>query len=445
MAGVINRAVGADGIIAFQDRENPEKFEYFPSSVQSVLGDTMESFLCQYYGIGGKPQWVQAGNNSYLNLAGGIVQGKVRFDATKKQLEAIKEEISRVYKIDDAVLTPVILSDTKAQPVFAQGAAGLGGNSKYGFPDGFSVGESFNFNIDSGNSLFAQLIAARTVGSNNAPASPTIGMNIRGKLQLYGEPFKARLTADLSQVWEYTRTQVDAAARIGWFNFSGSFDKIAQDLQKNSIIKMEFIEGRADSEFGLQLLESTKVVFEAINNQITSGEGMFRFEPNPDPQEPKDPEKSWLAELAPYSVGINTSFASNSFSQSIAFEQEVDFTGIKTIEVSSSMNLGVLCSSTTENMFMDVTRNENGCITAQKAEKLGLRIAKEIAAKEAKIQDYEERLLDGKIDLKTYEALVAMLNNRMLTEVHDNDRRSPEDMIREVEDYVFHNFCKRVA
>ena len=445
MAGVINRVVGASGVIAFQDRENPEKFEYFPSSVQSVLGDTMESFYCQYYGVGGKPQWVQAGNNNYLNLAGGIVQGKMRFDATKEQLEALRKEISRIYQIDEAVLVPVILSDTKAQPVFAQGASGLGGNSEYAFPTGVSVGESFNFNIDSGNSLFAQLIASRTAASDNAPVAPTIGMNVRGKLQLYGEPFKAHLKADLKQVWEYTRDQVDVGAKIGWFNFSSKFDQIAQDLQKNNIIEMDFVEGRADSEFGLQLLESTKVVFEAINNQITSGEGMFRFEPNPDPQEPNDPGKSWFADLAPWSVGINMSFIRNSFEQSIQFEQTVEFTGIKTIEVSSSMNLGVLCGSKTQDMFMDVTLNENGCITTQKADELERRITKEVAAKEAKIEQYERDLIEGRIDLPKYEALIAMLNNRMLTESHNQDPRSAEDMIREVEDYVFNHFGKRAA
>ena len=38
MAGVINRVVGASGVIAFQDRENPEKFEYFPSTDCTLLG-----------------------------------------------------------------------------------------------------------------------------------------------------------------------------------------------------------------------------------------------------------------------------------------------------------------------------------------------------------------------------------------------------------------------
>jgi hypothetical protein len=436
MAGVINRAVTAKGVIAFQDRQNPRLFEYFPGNGEAVLGDTLKSFDCSYYGIGKKPQWVQAGPGNYLDLAGGVVSGQMRFDATQDQLAALREEIGRIYEIDDAQLVPIILNEASAKPVFAQGVADLGGNSKYGFPSTVALGSTFNFNIDSGNSLFPQLIAGLNKNSDGVN-SPTIGMNISGKLQLYGEPFEARLHADLKQVWEYVRDQVDVKTSLGWFNLTSHFDRIAQDLQRESIIQMEFIEGRADSEFGLQLLESTKKVFEAINAQITAGEGMFRFEPNPDPQEPKDPEKSWFASLAPWSVGVNLSFIRNSFKQSITFDQTVKFQGLFTIPVSSSFNLGVICSRTTEDMFHDVTLGEAGCITPQKSHDLQGRIGKEVAAKEKKIQEYEDKLLHGMIDLKTYEKLVAMLNTRMLTEQHESDRRSVEDILREVERYAY--------
>jgi hypothetical protein len=437
MAGVINRPVAAKGIIAFQDRENPVKFEYFPSSGQAVLGDTLESFDCSYYGIGGTPQWVQTGPMKYLDLAGGVVSGKVRFDATEEQLKAITDEIGRIYEIDDPELVPVILQETKAQPVFAQGVAGLGGNSKYSFPEQVNVGSSLNFNIDSGNSLFPQLIAGLNRSGDEAQSAPTVGMNISGKLQLYGEPFEARLRADLKQVWEYVRDQVDVGAQLGWFNLSSRFDKIAQDLQRESIIQMEFIQGRADSTFGLQLLESTKVVFEAINAKITSGEGMFRFEPNPTPQEPKDPDKSWFASLAPWSVGLNMSFVRNSFKQSITFDQRVRFQGIFTIPVTSSFNLGVVCSSSTQNMFHDVTLGKNGCITPEKVKALQTRISKEVAAKNTRIEDYTQRLLDGKITLQTFETLVAMLNTIMLTEQGPQDTRSVEEMVQEIENRAF--------
>jgi hypothetical protein len=432
MAGVINRPVAAKGIIAFQDKENPETFEYFPSGARAVLGETLNSFEATYYGIGGTPQWVQAGSGIYLNLAGGIVSGQLRFDATEEQLEALKEEIGRVYEIDDPSLVPVRLFESSAQPVFAEGVANLGGNSSYTFPDSISVGEQFNFNIDSGNSLFAQLIASQRTTGSEGPDSPVLGMNIKGNLQLYGEPFEARIKADLSQVWEYVRDQVEVDVRFGWVNLGSDFDSIAQNLQKENIIEVEYIEGRADSEFGLQLLESTKMVFEAINAQITAGEGMFRFEPNPDPQEPKE-KGSWLADLAPWSVGVNMSFIRNSFKQSITFDETVRFQGIFTLPVHSSVNLGVVCGADTKNMFYDMTLAENGCITTSKIEKLQERISREVQAKEEKIEEYEQRLLDGKIDLKTYEALVAVLNDRMLTERHQNDSRSVEDILAQVE------------
>jgi hypothetical protein len=438
MAGVINRPVAADGIIAFQDKQNPECFIYFPSSARAILGETLESFQCSYYGIGKEPQWVQAGNNTYLNLAGGVAQGKARFDATKEQKEALAEEISKFYKIQNPQLVPAILKEVKAIPVFAQGVASLGGNSKYNFPEGFSVGESFNFSIDSGNSLFAQLIASMNQ-NKDAPVGPSIGINLSGKLDLYGEPFKAHIKADLKQVWEYTRDQVGVAAKLGWFKIGSEFDKIAQSLVKNNIIQIEFEEGRANSEFGLQLLETTKVVFEAINKQITSGEGMFKFEPNPEPQVPTKPEESWFASLAPWSVAVNMSFIRNSFSQSILFEETISFQGIYTINVHSSMDLGAVCGTKTKDMFMDVTLNENGCITKEKTDAMQKRISTEVAAKEKKIEEYEQRLINGQIDLKTYEALVAMLNTRVLTEIHPNDSRTAEDMLAEAEAYVYHS------
>src|SRR6185437_5230598 len=443
MEGVINRAVAAKGIIGFQVREDPTTFFYFPSSGQAVLGDTLESFKCSYYGIGATPQWVQAGSLKYLDLAGGTVAGKVRFDATKEQLEAITDEINRIYEIDDPELVPVILQETKAQPVFAQGVADLGGNSKYSFPEQVNVGSSFNFNIDSGNSLFPQLIAGLNKNDGQGESAPTIGMNISGKLQLYGEPFEARLRADLKQVWEYVRDQVDVGAQLGWFNLSSRFDKIAQDLQRESIIQMEFIQGRADSTFGLQLLESTKVVFEAINSKIVSGEGMFRFEPNPTPQEPKDPEKSWFASLAPWSVGLNMSFVRNSFKQSITFDQRVKFQGLFTIPVTSSFNLGVTCSASTQNMFFDSTIGKNGCITKEKLTALQARISKEVVAKNIRIEEYTQKLLDGKITLEVFETLVALLNTIMLTEQGPKGARSVEDMLSKIENQAFRLASRR--
>lgn len=434
MAGVINRPVAAAGLIAFQEKENPLQFIYFPSSVQAVIGETIEDFKCQYYGIGEKPQWIQTGSSKFINAAGGTVSGKCKFDATNAQKEALKEEIAKVFEIEDPQLVPAILKDTKAVPVFAKGVADLGGNSKYTFPEGISVGGSFNFNIDSGNSLFAQIIARQDTGQDTT--TPEIGMNISGKLELYGEPFEARIEADLSQVWAYTRDQVNVEANFGWFELGSQFDNIAQDLVKNNIIKITFKQGRADSEFGLQLLESTKKVFEAINAQITSGEGMFRFMPNPDPQVPKDPEKSWMSSLAPFTVGLNMSFVRNSFSQSIKFDQTVSFTGIYTINVHSSMNMGVICNTATQGLFFDLTNNENSCITTKKVDALQKRILKEVIAKETQIQKYMDKLENGIITLATYEALVAQLNTRMLSELHPDSNETAESIIAGIEAYV---------
>jgi hypothetical protein len=88
-------------------------------------------------------------------------------------------------------------------------------------------------------------------------------------------------------------------------------------------------------------------------------------------------------------------------------------------------------------MFHDITLGQNGCITPQKAHDLQVRIGKEVAAREAKIDEYASKLENGIIDLKTFETLIAVLNTRMLTEQHESDRRSVEDILHEIERYAY--------
>ena len=51
MAGCLNRPAAADGVIAYQDYEQPNLFHYFPLRIDSVSGDTLKSFKVDYYGI----------------------------------------------------------------------------------------------------------------------------------------------------------------------------------------------------------------------------------------------------------------------------------------------------------------------------------------------------------------------------------------------------------
>jgi hypothetical protein len=171
---------------------------------------------------------------------------------------------------------------------------------------------------------------------------------------------------------------------------------------------------------------------------------MFRFLPNPDPQEPKDPEKSWFADLAPWSVGLNMSFIRNSFKQSISFDEKVSFQGIYTLRVTSSVNLGLICGPQTKDMFYDVTLAENGCITPKKAEDLQKRIGKEVVAKEAKLTEYE-----GPADRRQDHAGGLRPARRDPQHAHADrvrpraTRAAPRDVVREVEEQALAHVAGR--
>jgi hypothetical protein len=413
MAGVLNKSIAADGVTAYQDHTDPRKFHYMPARIDAVLGETIRDFECKYYGIGAKPNWVHTIGSNWLDVSGGSVSGQAVPDITAAQKQEILKQIQKVYNIDDPFLVPLILNDVKVAPVFAKSAQEMGGNGSATFPNAIQFGNSFNFTIDSGNSLFPQLVARATVGGHATGSD--IGINISGKLKLYGEPWKVRIVADLQQVWSYVRDQVAGDVTLGWFNLGFNYDKIAQELQKKNIVKVTYIEGSGGEDFGRSLLEATRKVFEAINAQIVSGEGMFKFDPNPQPQQPPD-NKSWGASLLPWSVNLNMAFVRNSFNQSIQYDETVSFTGFVDIPVNCSMNLAVLCGPLTKGMFFDATIGKDECITPQKLDDFFQRAHKELAAKNAKLEEYEQALMNGKIDLKTYEQLVAMMNNRTFTE-----------------------------
>lgn len=413
MTGRLSKSVAADGVIAYQDREDPRKFHYMPARIDAVLGETIQQFDVQYYGIGGKANWVKAGDE-WLDISGGVVTGQFTPDITAIQREAILKEIVEAYKVEDPFLTPLLLHDSQVTPVFAKSVQEIGGGGSTDWSETFQYGSSLNFSIDSGNSLFPQLLARSTPGEQTVGSD--IGINFSGKTQLYGEPWKAKITADLSQVWSYVRDQVDSGVSVGWFNLGTAYDQIAQELVKENIIQIEYIEGTGGEEFGRQLLESTKIVFEAINNQIVAGEGMFRFEPNPDPQDPPKHEGSWGASLLPFQVNVNMSFARNSFKQSISFEQEVSFEGLIEIDVNSSMNLAVLCGSQTSHLYYDATLGVYECISTTKINAFFERANKEIAAKNEEIEELWNLFLKGQLTFTEYQESVAMLNNRVLTE-----------------------------
>jgi hypothetical protein len=202
---------------------------------------------------------------------------------------------------------------------------------------------------------------------------------------------------------------------VGWFNIGVDIDKITQELITKGIVRIKYIQGGGGSEFGWQMLNSTKTLFEAINKQVTAGEGLFKFEPNPTPQEPAKGDK-WGGGLLPFTTSVNVSYNSEFFKQSVTFDETVTFEGMMPVRLNSAMNLALPCSPTTEKSFYDLQKMEQGCVTKSKNDGLQRRIVREQEAKRRKIEEYLGNVESGKWTPAQFSAMLALLNTMTLTE-----------------------------
>jgi hypothetical protein len=416
MGAVLNRAVAANGVIAYQDHEQTSLFHYLPARIDARLRETLIEYSVSYFGINKRPYMVQKnGERDGESLVGGVLRGTAVPDITADQRDAINTAINDHFSIPNCRLVPLEVRNTTVQPVFANAYASMGTGSAATFPATVKFGSSFAYTISTGNSLFAQMVASQRAG-DEVGGNSQVGANFTGFVDFYGDPWTATIRCDLSEVWKYTRTQVDAGLSLGWVNLGTDLDKISRALVNEGIVSIKYREGSGGEEFGRQLLETTKTLFEEINKQVTAGEGLFRFEPNPEPQAPPENENSLMASLLPWQAAANLSFGSDTFDQEIRFEQTVSFTGKIEVPVSCSMALALPCSPSTEQFFFDIQENKTGCITPQKSQGLQKRLTDETAAKNDEIKSLYEQLRRREITAKEYADFKAVLNDFTLTE-----------------------------
>jgi hypothetical protein len=413
MSARLTRGTSVDGVIAYQDHVEPSQFHYLPARGDCVLGDTLNNFEVDYWGINAMPYYVQTGND-LINSVGGILSGQARLDISATQRTNIVNQIKQDFGIASPSLLPLSMTDVKVQPVIAQNAVDLGPDGRVTFPgqkagESLQFGQSFVYNISAFNSLFATLAA----GTSNSPVPrPTFGINVYGTVEFIGEPWKAKITCDLSQVWSYTRTQVSASGGWGWFSFGASYDKIVQDLVKNKIIKIEYEEGQGDPGEGRIFLDMAKKIFEAINQQALNGDGFFKFEPNPNPP----PGQSGGGGGWPWSVSLNGGYTSSSFRQSIQFTEEMTYKGRIHVPMGSSMVLAVGCGDGTSKYFQDLQNTKQPCLTQVKLDGLQTRLKAEADAKRKKALEYLQKLEDGIWTPEKYRTMISILKTITLTE-----------------------------
>jgi hypothetical protein len=414
MAPKISSGVAIDGVIAYQDDANPSQWHYIPARADLILDDTLVDFEVIYYGLGASPFFADPGSGITQSLSGGILAGRARIDITNPQRDALIQELKSARGIDNPSLLPLRLTDTEVQPVISRQLLSKE-ISNVDFPKEIILGTTFAYNVGSQGELFPSVIAASD-NSARPVSRPGFAVNVSGNSEFVGDPWKAIITADLSQVWTYVRTKVNASARYGWFSLGkAEYDSITQGLVKDGIVKLDLKEGSLDTEkFGRQIFEMSKVIFESINKAAISGEGFFRFEPNPAPQGfgPSSFSSGWW----PWSVSVNASYTANSFKQTISFREEISYTGRFRIRIPCSMVLAVGCNSSTQSKFRDLQDPAKPCYTTDKYNGWEQRKAKEFNAKAKKSTEYLRRFEDGEIDFTKYQQLIGILSKISLTE-----------------------------
>ncbi len=412
MGAKLSSGTAIDGIAAYQDHSDRQQFHYFPLRGDCILGDTLTDFEVSYWGINSAPYYVDLGGGDIRSSVGGILAGRARIDFTGNQRQRIVEAIEREFGIRNPRLLPLRLSEITVQPVIASNVIELAQGSTVTFPTSLQLGTTFAYNVAANNSLFATLAA----GTSNTPTPrPSFAINVYGNVEFVGDPWKARIRCDLSQVWKYTRTYVSASVKWGWFTLgSASYENVVQEMIRNNIIKIDYEEGSGDPQFGRQVLEAARVLFDKINQQAIAGEGFFKFEPNPEASGGSSGGggSSWW----PWSVSVNGSYTSKSFSQTITFDETITFTGRVKIPMGASMVLAVGCGAGTMQHFNDFQDIGHGCLTQAKLDGLQNRLGAEVRWKQMKAEQYLQKLENGEWTAQKYREMMVILREISHTE-----------------------------
>ncbi|MDF1607770.1 hypothetical protein PZ897_06235 [Hoeflea sp. YIM 152468] len=415
MVAKLNAGVSVKGAIAYQDNQDPDQFHYFPSAPRLTLEDQLEAFKVSYWGIGGEYYSKNPTTGAITSEVGASVSGQVIFDAANKQKQDLVSEISKVYGVPNPKLIPFMMVNTEVVPVFAQQTLGIGEDADAIFPKIIQVGSSAAYNVSNGAGRFAQLFANVVAqGGSTGVANPDFSLLIYGDVEFIGDPWRVEIEADLDQVWSFVREKFSASAQIGWFNLGGAeYENVMQDLQTNNIVKIKYIEGTVDNKDpGNQLFEQGKLLFEAINAEITAGEGLFKLQPLPEPPNPPAGGGSIL----PWSVSINGSYQSSFFKQKVHLKRELEYVGRVQRRMPSSLVLAVTCGPETEKYFFDLRSPSFPCITQAKMDAMNDRLKAEQQAQNQVVTAASADLDQGNIENEDFNMVMNYLQNNSLTE-----------------------------
>ncbi|RUT06087.1 hypothetical protein DSM106972_032930 [Dulcicalothrix desertica PCC 7102] len=430
MVAILSRGVTVPGVQAFQDSDRTTQFVYYPTTVTCIPGETLQDFKVTYWGIG-KPFFMQK-NNRIDSVVGAILAGRAIIDISSEQRQMLIEQIRKAYGVRNPALIPLPLQNVRVQPVIANNTLSIDKDADIKFPETIQLGTAFNYQIGTGNSLFAQFVATQGQGDKFIP-NPAFGINIVGEAEFLGDPWTVEVEANLSQVWSYVRKRVSLAISLGWFKFKlGDYEKIIQDLQRDKIIKLRLVEGSLDNEkYGRYFLEMGKEIFTAINQQANSEVGFFKFEPS------RDMTPSASLTLWTWDVSVNLAYGEQSlkFSQLLNYKNTISYSGRLRRLVPASMTLAVICNEKSKNLFQDLGNVTEPCITPAKADEFQKRLMAEVTKKQPLLDRIYNSYILGSISQEQYERAMLIINGLsfketlMLTPSTQSFMSNPEEFI----------------
>lgn len=416
------RGTAIAGVIAYQDHEDESQFHYLPGRTDALLGERITNFTVTHFGIG-ESYFVQSSTGEISSRVGAIVSGTINFDISDDQRQQITAAIKSEFGVENPKLLPLALRNVKVESTALDKTLSFEEGLEQNLPSTLQLGTDQNFSIGTLNSGFGHIAAGQQTGGDITPNSH-FGINVAADVEFVGDPWTAEIKCDLQKVWEQVRTKVSASVSAGWFRLgSASYSKVHQELEESGACDFNMIEGSLDTEeYGRQVMDMTKKIFEEINRAATDGTGFFKFDTNYPQADPINTGGGGSRGLFGFSVSVSGGYSSAYFKQSKIWETTISYTGRFEAPVAMGTVLAVKCSTETKQLFTDLNDAQNGCVDQAKADALKARLKREGAAKAQKYFELEEKLALGQINNEQYDKLKALYDRISLTEFAEGFR-----------------------
>ncbi len=399
----ISRATSVKGAIAYQDDVDNTQFWYVPTvaPIDNVGSSSLKTFSVTYNGIGPRYYACETGGICYPSY-GANIGATINVDATPKTLTELRKEITKRYGVANPKLAPVRLSNVTVNSLLVDTLSVS--DIKQKFSTTFQFKTDVGFTAGSNSSTFGANLASSAVGTTGIVPNPLFQIEFVGDAEFAGDPWIVEASCNLTQAWSYIRSSVSASASLGWFTLGqAQYESISEDLKRAGICSYKEIQGTLDVKSDiLPVLEMTKKLFEEMNAQAATGEGFFKFEPNPEPAEvsAKGATSSW-----PWSVSVNVGYSSAAFTQSLTKTVRTEIQPKFKAKIGTTAVLAVKCTQQTKQHFADLGDLTEACITQRKTQQFAAISAQIYSDLQTRLRELSRLLELKQIDLATYTQL----------------------------------------